>query len=96
MAGSSWGLVCPLFKTGNRDGIRGDSRPTGAFGVLPKVWVCPLLKTGDRDGIRGGSRPPGSFVSPRVRIGRHSHRLVESESRVQDARRTSRPTGKSL
>ena len=37
-----------------------------------------------------------SFVSPRERIGRLSSRLVESESRVQDVRRTSPPTGKSL
>ena len=71
-------------------------RLTRTVKALPRVWVCPLFKTGDRYGIRGGSHPPGSFVSPRVRIGRHSHRLVESESRGQDARRTSRPTGKSL
>ena len=49
-----------------------------------------------RDSIRGCFRRPGPFVSPWARIGRLCGRLVESESRVQDARRTSRPTGKSL
>ena len=52
--------------------------------------------TGTMRGVRGGSRRLGSFVSPWRRIGRLCRRLVESESRVQDARRTSRPTGKSL
>ena len=44
--------------------------------------------------ISAGQR--GSLVSPQERIGRLRARLVESKSRVQDARRTSRPTGKSL
>ncbi|MBU9735741.1 hypothetical protein KTH81_03665 [Lachnospiraceae bacterium ASD3451] len=54
------------------------------------------LGLGTAGGIRGRSGRPGSFVSPWERIGRLRIRLVKSESRVQDARRTSRPTGKSL
>ena len=54
------------------------------------------LCRGIAGGIRGGFRLRGSFVSPRERIGRLRIRLVKSESRVQDDRRTSRPTGKSL
>ena len=71
-------------------------RIPGRFWVLPRVWVCPLLKAGVRVNVPGCSGQPDSFVSPLKRIGRLSSRLVESESRVQDARRTSRPTGKSL
>ncbi|MBU9739752.1 hypothetical protein, partial [Diplocloster agilis] len=64
--------------------------------VLPRVWVCPLIRAGVCVGVPECSGLPDSFVSPRERIGRLCSRLVESESRVQDDRRTSRPTGKSL
>ena len=54
------------------------------------------LRAGVCAGVPEYFGEPDSFVSPRERIGRLSSRLVESESRVQDDRRTSRPTGKSL
>ena len=42
------------------------------------------------------SRRPDTLVSPGEGIGRLCIRLMKSGSRVQDDRRTSRPTGKSL
>ena len=64
--------------------------------ALARVWVCAVFWGRDCGGIRGRSRRPGSFVSPGERIGRLSSRLGKLKSRVQDDRRTSRPTGKSL
>ena len=69
------------------------SRKPGRFLGGGYVRRFRLVSVG---GIRGCSRPPGSLVSPWERGGRLCIRLVESESRVQDDRRTSRPTGKSL
>ena len=66
---------------------------------LPRGGVCPPLgdgSSGRADGFRGRSWGPGTFLSPWERIGRLRIRLAESKSRVQDDRRTSRPTGKSL
>ena len=86
--GTAWGLLGNGTDGGSASQSLGDSS-------LGLGWPADS-DGGTVGGFRGGSRLWDSFVSPRERIGRLSTRLGKSESRVQDDRRTSRPTGKSL
>ena len=83
-----------IFPSGYREKATGGCRTHLAF--FPEASYVLCLRLGTAGGIRGRSGRPGTFVSSWERIGRLSLRLAESERRVQDDRRTSRPTGKSL